>query len=331
MGKLPLTLACGDYDRTRALADGTVTAEGIELNCVQLPVEEIFYRMARHREFDVAELSLSSYLMTLDEDGVGPFVALPIFPSRGFRHGGIYINEKSKIQNPADLAGKTVGVPEYQVTAAVWIRGILAEHHAVPVESVHYRTGGIHEAGRIEKVAFRLPDGVDCQPIGPGQTLSEMLVSGEIDALYSPRTPRSFIDRASGVRRLFTDLRAVESGYFRTTGIFPIMHVVAIRRERYEQDRWIARSLQKAFEAALEKVMTDIDETAALRYTLPWLVDDVEYTRSVMGDRFWTYGLHGNEHAIETLIGYSHSQGLAKRAYPADELFAPEALDGFLI
>jgi len=324
---VPLTLACGDYDRTRALHEGSVVPEGIALTTLRLPVEEIFFRMARFREFDAAELSFSSYLLTLDDKGVGPFVAIPVFPSRSFRHNGIYVHTGSGITTPADLAGRVVGVPEYQVTAAVWIRGILAEHHGVPVSAVHYRTGGLHEPGRVEKVTLNLPPEIDVRPIEPDRTLSDMLVAGEIDALYSPRSPAPFVARRPEVRRLFPNFREVESAYFARTGIFPIMHVIALRREVYEANRWLARSLTKAFDAARRDAMRGIDETAALRYMLPWLADEVERTRAILGDDWWTYGADANRNTIDTLVGYSHDQGLARRRYAVEELFAPETLD----
>lgn len=322
-----LTLACGDYDRTRALHEGSVTPEGVDLTTLRLPVEEIFFRMARFQEFDAAELSFSSYLLTLDEQGNGPFVALPVFPSRAFRHNGIYVNANSGIETPADLVGRAVGVPEYQVTAAVWIRGILAEHHGVPVNGVSYRTGGLHQSGRVEKVRLDLPPGVEVKPIAPGETLAQMLVDGDIDALYSPRTPRPFLDRRPEVRRLFPDFREVEAAYFGRTGIFPIMHVIVLRREVYEADRWLARSLMKAFEQARTDALHGIDETAALRYMLPWLQGEVEQTKQILGDDYWTYGVDANVPAIQTLADYSHDQGLARRRYTPEELFAVETLD----
>ncbi|HEX4703542.1 MAG TPA: ABC transporter substrate-binding protein [Pseudonocardiaceae bacterium] len=324
---VPLTLACGDYDRTRALHEGSVVPEGVDLTTLRLPVEEIFFRMARFQEFDAAELSFSSYLLTLDDDGVGPFVAIPVFPSRAFRHNGIYVHVGGGVRSPFDLIGKTVGVPEYQVTAAVWIRGILAEHHDVPVNSVHYRTGGLHETGRVEKVKLELPSDVDVQPIGPDKTLAQMLVDGEIDALYSPRSPAPFLAGRPEVRRLFRDAREVEAAYFAKTGIFPIMHVIALRRDVYLANRWLARSLTKAFEQAKADALQGIDETAALRYMLPWLPDEVARTREILGDDYWSYGAEPNRHTIQTLVGYSHSQGLATRRYRVDQLFAPETLD----
>ncbi len=192
MARLALTLACGDYDRTRALADGRVTVEGADLRVLTLGPEEIFFRMVRFEEFDVAELSLSTYVLTAQRDA--PFVAIPVFPSRAFRHSGIYIHSEAGIGSPHDLVGRRVGVAEYQLTANVWIRGILAEFHDVPVGSVRYVTGGLHQSGRREKAAIpTLPEGVEITGCPEGRTLADMLVTGEIDALYTPRVPRPYL------------------------------------------------------------------------------------------------------------------------------------------
>jgi 4,5-dihydroxyphthalate decarboxylase len=331
MSRLRLTLACGDYDRTRALHDGTIAPEGIDLVCLRLPVEDIFFRMARFAEFDAAEMSLSSYLISMTDAGPGRFVAIPAFLSRSFRHNGIYIHESSGIARPEDLVGRTVGLAEYQLTANLWIRGILAEHHGVPVALMRYRTGGLHSPGRAEKLRLSLPADIDIAPIPAGRTLSDMLAAGELDAIYSPRTPQCFRDHRPGVRRLFADARAAEAAYFAATGIFPIMHVVVLRRDVYEANRWAARSLYRALVAARDEAWRGIDETASLRYMLPWLPHDVDAARSALGADYWTYGLAGNEHTLSTLIGYSHAQGLARRAFAPSEIFAPETLEDTIV
>ena len=328
---LRLSLACGDYDRTRPLVDGRVRPLGLDLTCLPMTIEEIFFRMARFREFDAAEMSLGSFLVSLSAGEEAPFVAIPVFPSRSFRHSGIYVHAGSGIERPEQLVGRTVGVAEYQLTANVWIRGILAEDYGVPVGSVRYRTGGLHEPGRPEKLAVSLPADVDVAPIGPGLTLSDMLASGEIDALYTPRTPRSFAEGHPGVARLFPDFRAVESAYFRRTGIFPIMHVVVIRADVYRRDRWVARSLMEAFAEARRIALTGLDETASLRYMLPWLPDDVASVRAVLGDDYWTYGLDGNETALAAIARYAFEQGLTPRPYAPRELFVPEVLQDTVI
>ena len=330
MSRLALTLGCWNYDRTRALMDGSVQPQGIDLNYLNMPVEETFFRMLRHQEFDAAEMSLSSYSVSLSRPG-RPFVAIPVFPSRFFRHSCIYVNADAGIREPRDLIGKRVGNPEYQMTAPVWIRGILSDHFGVPVDSVTYCTGGEEEPGRGEKLKLDLPANIRVEPIGPTQTLSQMLLDGEIDALYTARMPSSFRTGGGRVRRLFENHVEVERQYFRDTGIFPIMHTVAIRRELYEANRWIAQSLYKAFVESQQRTYDDLADTAALKTMLPWANAHVEEARREMGDDFWPYGLDRNRKALETFLRYHFEQGLSKRLLAPDELFAPEALEFFKI
>jgi 4,5-dihydroxyphthalate decarboxylase len=326
-GRVQLTLACWDYDRTAALANGDIRPDGVDLTYLTLPVEETFFRMLRYREFDAAEMSLSSYVISLLDDA--PFVAIPAFTSRAFRHNGIYTNPASGISAPGDLRGRTVGVAEYQLTANVWIRGILAEHYGVPVESVRYRTGGLHAPGRVAKVAHDPPPGVDIEPIPAGRTLADMLVSGSIDAVYSPRTPRPFM--TGQARRLFADPRTEEERYYAATGIFPIMHVVVLRRDLYEERPWLAQSLYKAFEEARRAASARLAETAATVSMLPWLYAEAERTRQLLGDDFWTYGLAGNEAALRAFLRYSFDQGLARRLLDPAEIFAPETRESYVV
>jgi 4,5-dihydroxyphthalate decarboxylase len=327
--RIPLTLACWDYDRTEPLRDGTVRPDGIDLTYLSLPVEETFYRMLRYREFDAAEMSLSSYLLSTLTDS--PFIAIPVFPSRMFRHNSVYLPAQSRVEQPADLVGGVVGVPEYEVTAAVWIRGIFAERHGLPVRGVRYRTGGIHQAGRVEKMPLRLPAGIQVDPIPTGRTLVDMMCSGELDALYTPRTPRAGAGNQHRIRPMFPQVRQVEEEYFRETGIFPIMHTVVLRRDVYEKHPWIAGSLYKAFHTAKNLVQQRLDELAALRYLLPWMYDDLARTRALMGDDYWSYGLAANETTLKTFLRYAHEQGLSQHRVQPAELFAPETLDSFKI
>ena len=326
--KKKLTLACGAYDRTAPLADGRIRVEGVDLTVLTLPVEEIFYRTAKFAEFDVAEMSLSSYALTMERGA--PFIAIPVFPSRSFRHNGIYVNSGSGIEAPADLIGKRIGIPEYQMTAAVWIRGFLADSYGVSAESVKYLTGGLQTPGRDEKLPIS-PPGIDISAIPPGRTLDDMLVTGELDAVYSPRIPRSFVEGNPAVRRLWQDPKAEEVSYFRRTGIFPIMHTVVIRKDVYEQNRWLAGSLFKAFSQAKALVTANVEETAALSSILPFSYADAGYTREVMGEDFWPYGIDANRHVIETLLRYSYDQGLVTRKWEVDDLFAPETQNAFVI
>ena len=328
--RVPLTLACWDYDRTRALATGEIRPEGVDLTYLSLPVEETFFRMMRYQEFDVAEMSLSSYVLSLSRGA--PVTAIPVFPSRAFRHHGIYINADSGIERPADLAGRVIGIPEYQLTAVVWIRGILAEHHGVPLDSARYRTGGLDHPGRTEKLQVSVPAGVDVQPIPADRTLSGMLLAGEIDAVYCPRTPRPYAQGHPGIRRLFAAPRAEEERYFAQTGIFPIMHTVVLHRDVYERHRWLAQSLLKAFEAARAAASARLAETAASPAMVPWLYDEVERTRRLMGPDFWSYGVEPNAAVLRTFLRYARDQGLTGGEIPDPaSLFVPETHASFVI
>jgi 4,5-dihydroxyphthalate decarboxylase len=311
------------------LLEGRVQPDGIDLNYLNMPVEETFFRMLRHREFDVAEMSLSSYTVSLFKDS--PFIAIPVFPSRFFRHSCIYVHADSGIREPKDLIGKRIGNPEYQMTAPVWIRGILSDEYGVPVNRVTYYTGGEEEPGRPEKLNLDLPDDIRVERIGPEQTLSSMLATGEIDALYTARMPSSFHTSGGKVRRLFEDFVPVEQDYYRRTGIFPIMHTVVIRREVYEKNRWVAQSLYKAFCEAQQETYKDLYETAALKAMLPWLTAHVEEARREMGQDFWPYGFEQNRKTLETFLRYHHEQGLSKQLLKPEQLFAPETLESFKI
>ena len=328
MSKLNLTLACWNYDRTRAIQDGSVQPDGININYHDLPVEETFFRMLRHQEFDIAEMSLSSYTVSLFREP-RRFVAIPIFPSRFFRHSCIYVNAKSGIRTPKDLIGKKVGVPEFQMTAPVWIRGTLDELYGVPVDSVTYYTGGEEEPGRSEKLALDLPANIKVQAIPDHKTLSQMLRDGEIDALHTARAPSTYDGKT--VVRLFENYGEVEKDYFRKTGLFPIMHTIAIRRDVYEQNRWVAQSLYKAFVEAQKKTYADLRETAVLKAMLPFLNWEVDQTIKEMGTNYWAYGLQENEKVLSTFLKYHYDCGLSKRLLKPEELFAPETHESFKI
>ncbi|AWT53548.1 ABC transporter substrate-binding protein [Mycolicibacterium smegmatis] len=328
MSRLELTFACGDYDRTRALEDGSVRPDGIDLTYLRLPVEETFFRMLRHREFDVAEMSLSTYVATLDADP-RPFVALPVYTSRMFRHGGIYVNAEAGIRTPKDLVGKRIGAPEFQLTAGVWIRGILDEHHGVPVDSVTYHTGGQETPGRIEK--GRVDTGLDIRPIPDGATLSQMLADGEIDALHTPRVPSTFRAGDPRVTRLFPDVVRAEKEYFAATGIFPIMHVVVVRSDIYERHPWVAQSLYKAFLAARDDAYARIYDSSALRFMEPWLIQHLEDAKQLLGQDYWSYGVAENHTTLDVFLRYHHEQGLSRKRYEPADLFAPQTFEAFVI
>ncbi|PNU03157.1 4,5-dihydroxyphthalate decarboxylase [Novosphingobium guangzhouense] len=330
MSRLELSLACWGYDRTEALQNGTVRPDGIDLNFQVLDVEETFFRMLRNKEFDVAELSMSSYCVTLGRENPG-FIAIPVFPSRFFRHSCIFVSAKSGIEKPEDLVGKRIGVPEYQMTAPVWIRGILQDEYGIAPDSVTYVTGGEEEPGREEKLRLDLPERFRVEPIGPTQTLTRMLADGEIDALHTARAPSTFYSEPHNVRRLFPDFVNVEKAYYAKTGIFPIMHVVAIRREIYERHPWVAQSLLKAFSESQRHTYEQLRVSASLKTMLPWQIAAVEDTIATLGDSWWPYGIERNRNVIETFTRYHHEQGLSPRRLTVEEMFAPETFAEFRI
>ena len=330
MKKLRLTLACWPYDRTRALADGSVRMEGIELTYLPLEVEETFWRQARFQEFDASEMSLSSYTKTLNSDQP-PFIAIPVFPSRFFRHSCIFVSAKSGIRKPEDLKGKRVGVPEYQMTAPVWIRGILADDFGVKATDVQHFSGGEEEPGREEKLKLDLSKEIKVRPIGPTQTLSRMLADGELDALVTARAPSTFYSEPDKVKRLFPDYLEREHEYYRRTKIFPIMHTVVIRRDVYQANPWIAQALLKAFQKAKDTTMEGLKQTHVMATMLPWQVAHVEEARREMGEDWWPYGVEPNRKVLETFLRYHHEQGLSKRRFAPEEIFAKETLVSFKV
>ncbi|MGJ9372541.1 hypothetical protein [Nesterenkonia sp. CF4.4] len=333
MSRLQLTFACGDYDRTRGIEDGSVAVDGIDLTYLRLPVEETFFRMARHQEFDVSEMSLSTYVSTLNALDAGdepPFVALPIYTSRQFRHGGMFINTDAGIEKPSDLRGKRIGMPEMQLTACVWQRGILADHHKLPLDASKFFTGGQEKPGRIEKGVVDVP--FDVHRIASDRTLSEMLAGGDLDAIFAPRIPSTFEGPGGRVARLFPETKEAEQAYFRDTGIFPIMHVVVLRRELYERHRWVAQSLTKALTVAKAQATARIYDSSALRFMDPWLMFHLEEARDVLGEDYWSYGLGASDRKVlGTFLHYHHEQGLSGTRREPEDLFAPEALESFVI
>ncbi|MES3636589.1 ABC transporter substrate-binding protein [Mycobacterium intracellulare] len=328
MSRRRLTLACQPYDRMQGLWDATTPARGLDINFLPLPIEETFFRMLRFREFDAAEMSLSSYVLTLPHS---PFVAIPVFPSRAFRHSAIYVRADSPLTDPSQLSGLTVGVPEYQITAAVWIRGILQDHYRVDPASITYRTGGLDQAGRVEKIKLDLPADIRVAPISSDQTLSQLLLDGQLDALYSARNPLPFNTSGRGIRRLIANVGDVERAYARETGIFPIMHTLVLRREIYIEAPWIARELLLACTAAKDAAMNRFTETAALNCMLPWSHDHAEEASNLLGADWWPYGVAANEATLSTFLRYSYEQGLAAKVYRPQELFAAETQEEHVV
>jgi 4,5-dihydroxyphthalate decarboxylase len=225
------------------------------------------------------------------------------------------------------LRGKRVGLPEYQITAVVWMRGLLQHEYGVTPSEIHWRSGGQEQPGRHERTPLKPIEGVDLQPIGDGQTLVGMLRDGELDALLTARAPSSFLAGEPHIARLFPDTRAAERAYYKKTGLFPIMHLVGIRRALAEKHPWLASSIYKAFCEAKALAMIDLCDVNALTVTLPWLEAETNETRAIMGEDFWKYGIAENHAEIGALTQYVHEQGLTDRKVDASELFHPSTFD----
>ncbi|HWN51238.1 MAG TPA: ABC transporter substrate-binding protein [Xanthobacteraceae bacterium] len=326
MVEVPITIACGNYDRTRPLMDGRVKVEGCTVTCLPLYPEEIFFRAFRYHEFDVSELSFSSYMRTV-ASGTSAYVAIPAFVSRIFRHSGIYIRRDAGIKTPADLRGKRIGLPEYQITAVVWMRGMLQHEYGVAPTEIHWRNGGLEEPGRGERTPLKPIPGLDLKPLGEKETLVGMLRDGELDAIFTARPPSSFLRGEPHIGRLFPDTRAAEIAYFKKTGLFPIMHLIGIRKTLLAQYPWLATSVYKAFCEAKALAMIDLRDVNALMVALPFLEAETLDTMAIMGNDFWRYGVHENKAEIDALTGYAHEQGLIDRKLAPEELFAPSMFE----
>lgn len=319
-----LTVAVGDYEHVRDVVDGTVKVDGADLTVLRMPPEQAFYRFIQHQEFDVSELSLAKAI-AFASVGDPRFVLLPVFPSRVFRHSSIYVRRDAGLRRPEDLTGRRVGVPEWAQTAAVYTRGMLMHAHGVRLDAVQWFQAGVNEAGRKEKAMLKLPPGVHCTPV-PDASLSEMLLDGRLDAVLSARAPDAFIQHPDKVGRLFDDSRAAERAYHAATGVFPIMHALAMRREVYERNRWLARNLMNAFEEAKNRSLQRALDVTASHFVLPWVADLARDAQAMLGTDFWPYGVQANRVTLEAFCNFAFEQGVAHRPMQPDELFVPEVL-----
>ena len=328
MTKLNLSVAIGDYDRNRPLFNGTVQIDGVNAVFMDLPPEEIFFRAFRHAEFDVCELSLSSFTLKTAQ-GDCPYVGVPAFVSRMFRHTSIYVRT-DRIREPADLKGKRVGVPEYQLTANVWARAILEDDYGVKPSDITWVRGGIEHPGRMEKVGIALPPNVRLEDAPADTTISGMLDRGELDGFIAPRPP-SCAATNPNVGWLFPDPARTASDYFRRTRIFPIMHLIGVRREIADQHAWLPVALLKAFEQAKVMAIGKLANPAASQATLPFLEESIGFARELMGEDFWPYGVDQNRVVLDAFVNHHHRQGLSARLVSVDELFHPATYETFKI
>ena len=319
MRKLPLTAALPDYDHVRDLTLGRVRPEGIDLTVLTFPVEEIFYRFIVYREWEVSEISMAKYCSMIAQ-GDESFWALPVFPSRVFRHSSLYVRRDGPIEKIADLAGRRVGIPEWAQTAAVYSRGFLVHQYGLTLASIDWVQAGVNQPGRIEKVDIRLPDGVKIARM-PDKSLNEMLISGEIDAVLAARPPDAFLAGHPNIGRFFENYQEVEADYYKKTGIFPIMHAVAVRRDVLDKNPWVARNLFVAFdEAKRRSVARAVDGTVSL-FPIPWGHEYARRGMELMGEDYFPYGIEPNRKTLEAFLGYAHEQGVCKRLLAIEELF----------
>ena len=322
MPNLPLTLACWDYDRTRPLFDGRVTAPGIDLDVKVMRPREIFPRMLERHEFHASELSLASYVGLLAR-GTCPFVGLPIALSKIFRHSCIYVRPGAGIATPRDLLGKRVGTTQYGATAVVFMRGMLQHDHGVRPQDVHWFLGGLDTPPQRPLIPLDLPPDIRLDHLAGEQTLEAMMEAGELDALFSVYIPSIFRKGSPSIARLWPNFKEVETDYFRRTKIFPVMHIVAIRKDVHRDHPFVAGRIYRAFCAARDLAVGGLYDSDALHLTLPFLLDHVEEAWRVFGRDFWAYGLEPNRPAFEAIGRYVHEQGLAPRAVAAEEMFVP--------
>jgi 4,5-dihydroxyphthalate decarboxylase len=327
--RVHLTLAMSEYDHVRDLTAGVVEAEGIELTHLPLPVEEIFYRFTRFREWEVSELSMGKYV-SLVSQGDTSLTAIPVFPSRAFRHSAVYVRRDGPVRRPEDLAGRRVGIPEWAQTAGIYVRGFLVHQYGLRLQDVDWHQAGVDQSGRVEKVALKLPAGVRVTP-RPDRTLDRMLLAGEVDAVISAHPPASVEQRRPEIARLFPDAMAVERAYWRETGIFPIMHAVAIRHDVVDRHPWVAMSLYKAFSDAKRRSLARALEVTATRFPVPWVSEHAAQARELFGEDFWPYGIEPNRRTLDAFLGFALEQGVCHRPVTVDELFPPEVRESFTV
>lgn len=326
MSKLKLSVAVGPYDRTRALIDGSVKIDGVSALPMTLSPEEIFFRAFRRAEFDICELSLSSFTVKTAQ-GDCPYVGVPAFVSRAFRHTSIYVRT-DRIKKPEDLKGKKVGLPEYQLTANVWARAILHDDHGVKPSDIHWIRGGIEHAGRPEKISIKLPADVKLENAPEGKSISELLAQGSIDGFMAPRPPAIPAGHPN-VGWLFPDPTAAAKDYFKRTGIFPIMHIVGVRRELADKHPWLPGAVFKAFEQAKAVALESLSDTSATKVTLPFVEEQLKAARELMGQDFWPYGVDANRKTLDVFLRHHHAQGLSPRLLKVEELFHPATFESF--
>ncbi len=330
MSNLQLSVAIGDYDRNRPLIDGRVKIDGVDPVFMTLSPEEIFFRAFRQQAFDVCEVSFGSYVVTVDQ-GNPHYVAVPAFLSRAFRHSSILVRTDTGIERPEDLKGRRIGIAEYQLSANVWARALLEDDHGVKPSDIRWVRGGMEASGRPEKLKLELPADVSIEDAPDGRSLNDLLSAGDIDGFIGPRTLSCFDRGHPHVGRLFVDSAAAGAEYYRRTGIFPIMHLLGVRRRLAEQHPWLPTALFKAFDASKKQCLASLSDTSATKVTLPFVEERLAAARHLLGDDFWSYGVPANRQVLDTFLDHHHRQGLSSRRITVEELFHPSTLESYSI
>jgi 4,5-dihydroxyphthalate decarboxylase len=330
MSKLNLSVAVGNYDRMRPLVDGEVQIDGVDPVFMLQDPEEIFFRAFRHADYDFCELSLSSYSVKTAA-GTSVYIAVPIFPSRAFRHTSIYVRNDRGIESPMDLKGKRIGVPEYQLTANVWARLFLEEDHGVKASDVTWVRGGYEETGRQEKITLNLPPDVHLENAPDDATISCLLASGEIDAVIGPRAPSCFSNGHPKIGYLYADPQKAAADWYTRTKLFPIMHLLGIRRTLADKHPWLPGAVAKAFEKSKAVALAKLSDTSATKVTMPFVEEQLRAARQLLGDDFWAYGFEPNRHVLSRFLARHHAEGLSSRLLAPEELFHPASLESFKI
>ena len=329
MTKLPLTLAISHYDHVTELVTGRVLVEGVKLTALNLQIEEIFFRQFNYRDFDVSEVSMGKYC-SLVSQGNAPLIAIPVFPSRVPRHSSIYIRRDGPVKTPQDLAGKRIGIPEWAQTASVYSRGFIQHQYGIDLKSIHWIQAGVDQPGRLEKVKLKLPDGIRYE-LRPDKSLGGMLIAGEIDAALSAHPPLCFDQGHPNVGRLFEDYLDIEMKYVKDTGIYPIMHTVAFKREIIEQNPWVAANLFKAFDEARRISVERALACTSSALPLPWGYEFVKRMQAVVGNDLMPYGVEPNRTTLDAFLQYAFEQGVCHRRLQPEELFPPQVQKSFKV
>lgn len=322
--RVHLSLACGDYDINRGLIEGSVTAQGIDLTVLAYPSPPRHRRMGRHSEFDVCEFSMSSYLVTYDRQSAAqeltmePVAAIPVFPHRRFRHSFIFVNSAAGVESAKDLEGRKVGLRTWQATAGLWARGILQDEYGVDLKKV------IWYLSDDAPIPAQLPTGFEMRRIPQGASVTRMLLEGELDALIYPEMPSALLEGDSRIRRLFPDYKQQEINYYQKTGCFPIMHTVVIKKSVLDEHPWVARNMQLAFRESKDLAFKRMRDPRSI--SLAWVRELIEEQERILGTDPWAYTFADNVAALETMIKFSHEQGMISRRMRPEELFVPSTL-----